>query len=63
MRSKQYQVTWHWRDESPSGVLKLDFVQAVDAQGALRKVKSALRAEYTDVTRRFVAVEVVLIGG
>jgi hypothetical protein len=61
MKAMDYVVIWNWRFEIESSSQKRDEVRATNAQRAINKVKTALAAEYADVSSQFVPLEVVRV--
>lgn len=58
LRSRNYIVSWHWRDDDPY-LLKTDEISATTAPRAIAKVKRELGKEYASVNTEMVVIGVV----
>lgn len=53
MRTSEYEIIFHYRDEEAAGeriAEKLELVMAIDAMRAVRRLVKNLQAEYADIT-------------
>lgn len=64
VKTRHYRVAWHWAHEDleTPGALKFDHFRAQSAEHAARHLRRTLSAEYADVEKDLVVLEIKPMG-
>jgi hypothetical protein len=57
--TRNFRISWHWRDDDPAGPFKTDDIKATTVPRAIGKLIRALSEEYDGVRSVLIVVAVV----